>query len=238
MNPYEKLIARKRKWTPVQMEAGKLKPGAEEVIQRALAMRHMELPVGDFIANSLKGDVPENAREILQSNIIDEENHDRALNFAVRAHPVPEKLEQEAKRITQAWLDHPDHTVGKAMVAERSIFFCLLPLFRFCGDSGLRTVSADISRDEQIHVATNSLVCRELGLDVSPSLNKLRIATVEWVFQPLGNNTHDKFLNKKFWREQSDSLFEKGVADGFSSTKAARMPAFFEHSNVNLPQYA
>ena len=220
------------------MEAGQVKSGAEETIQRALAMRHMELPVGDFIANTLKGDVPEAAREILEMNILDEENHDRALNYAVRAHPVDPKLEEEAKRITQAWLDHPDHTVGKAMVAERSIFFCLLPLFRFCGDSGLRTVSADISRDEQIHVATNSLVCRELGLDVSPSLNKLRKATIEWVFQPLAEENPDRFLSKKFWRKQSDDLFEKGKADGFSETKSARMPAFFEHSNVNLPQYA
>ena len=238
MNPYEKLIARKRKWTPVQMEAGPLKEGAEEVIQRALAMRHMELPVGDFISHSLKGEVPEAAREILQMNIIDEENHDRALNYAVRAHPVDQKLEAEAKLITKAWEDHPDHTIGKAMVAERSIFFCLLPLFRFCGDSGLRTVSADISRDEQIHVATNSLVCRELGLNVSPSLNKLRKATIEWVFQPLAEENADKFLAKKFWRKQSDDLFEKGKADGFSATRSARMPAFFEHSNLNLPQYA
>ena len=46
MNPYEKLIARKRKWTPVQMEAGELVRRSEEVIHRALALRHMELPVG------------------------------------------------------------------------------------------------------------------------------------------------------------------------------------------------
>ena len=237
MTPYQKLIERKRTWTPVQIEAGDLKPGSEEVILRALAMRHMELPVGDFIANSLKGDVPEAAREILQMNIKDEENHDRALNYAVRAHPIPEKLDQEALRITKAWEDHPDHTIAKAMVAERSIFFCLLPLFRFCGDAGLRTTSADISRDEQVHVATNSLVCRELGLDVSPSLNKLRVATIEWVFQPLQNANADRFLSKKFWRQQSDDLFEKGKADGFSQTRSARMPAFFEHSNVNLPSY-
>ena len=238
MTPYQKLIDRKRKWTPVQMEPGKLKEGAEETIHRALAMRHMELPVGEFIANSLKGDVPEAAREILELNIIDEENHDRALNYAVRAHPINEKLEQEALRITKAWEEHPDHTIGKAMVAERSIFFCLLPLFRFCGDTGLRTVSADISRDEQIHVATNSLVCRELGLDVSPSLNKLRKATIEWIFAPLEAESDDKFLSKNFWRKQSDDLFEKGKADGFSATKSARMPAFFETSNVNLPKYA
>ena len=49
MNPYQKLMARKRKWTPVQTEAGKVKEGAEETIFRALALRHMELPVGGFI---------------------------------------------------------------------------------------------------------------------------------------------------------------------------------------------
>jgi len=53
MTPYDKLIQRKRKWTPVQMEAGKLKEGAEEAVFRALALRKLELPVGDFIASGL-----------------------------------------------------------------------------------------------------------------------------------------------------------------------------------------
>ena len=30
----------------------------------------------------------------------------------------------------------------------------------------------------------------------------------------------------------------QGKAEGLSETQRARMPAFFEHSNVNLPQYA
>ena len=54
MNPYQKLQNRKRKWTPVQTTAGPLVEGAEETIFRALAMRHMELPVGDFIFDALK----------------------------------------------------------------------------------------------------------------------------------------------------------------------------------------
>ena len=33
----------------------------------------------------------------------------------------------------------------QAMVAERAIFFVLLPFFRANGDAGMRTVSADIS---------------------------------------------------------------------------------------------
>jgi hypothetical protein len=236
MNPYQKLQNRKRKWTPVQTTAGTLVEGAEETIFRALALRHMELPVGDFITDALKTEVPEAARELLQSNITDEENHDIALSYIANAIGTDDKSEQEAKRIRDAWIAHPDHTVLKAMVAERAIFFVLLPFFRFNGDAGLRTVSADISRDEQIHVAANSLVCRELGLVVSPSLDKLRKATINWVMQPLGKSSN-KYLDKKFWLDASDRLMYEGKAPELSETKRARMISFFEHTNVNLPQY-
>ena len=238
MNPYQKLIDRKRKWSPVQMEAGDLVPGSEEVIRRALALRHMELPVGDFILEGLEKGVPDAARTLLEMNVDDERNHDIALGYAASSHGTDEKAEAEAKRLRQAWEDHPDHTICKAMVAERSIFFVILPMFRFLGDAGLRTVSADISRDEQIHVATNSLVCRELGLNYSNSLDKLRKATVAWVMQPLQDTNPDKFLSKKFWLDSSDRLMYEGRAPELSATRSARMPAFFEHSNVNLPQYA
>jgi hypothetical protein len=238
MNPYQKLQARKRKWTPVQTTKGIVKEGAEEAIYRALAMRHMELPVGDFITDALTTDVPDLARELLLSNVKDEENHDLALSYIANAHGVDEKAEREAKALREAWTAHPDHTILKAMVAERAIFFVLLPFFRFNGCAGMRTVSADISRDEQIHVAANSIVCKELGLEASPSLDKLRKATINWVMQPLGINTTDRYLSKKFWLESSDRLMYEGKAPELSDTRAARMPAFFEHSNVNLPSYA
>lgn len=238
MNPYEKLLSRKRKWTPVQTDAGPVREGAEEALKRVLAMRHMELPVGDFITDALATEVPALARELLISNVRDEENHDLALGYIANAHGVNEKDEQEALAIQRAWIAHPDHVITKAMVAERAIFFVLLPFMRFNGDAGMRTVSADISRDEQIHVAANSLVCRELGLTISPSLDKLRKATINWVMQPLGINTTDKYLDKKFWLDSSDRLMYEGKAPELSATKSARMPAFFEHSNVNLPQYA
>ena len=237
MNPYQKLLNRKRKWTPVQVEAGKVKEGAEGVIYRALALRHMELPVGDFIKDALATEVPEIARDLLLSNVTDEENHDVALGYIAKAYGVDEKAEAEALKLRQAWIEHPDHTITKAMVAERAIFFVLLPLFRFTGDAGMRTTSADISRDEQIHVATNSLVHTELGYNISNSLDKLRKATISWVMQPLGNHS-DKYLNKQFWLDSSDRLMYEGKAPQLAETKAARMPAFFEHSNVNLPQYA
>ena len=238
MNPYQKLQERKRKWTPVQTSAGTCKEGAEEAIHRALALRHMELPVGDFINDALASDIPDLARDLLVSNVRDEENHDLALGYIANAYGVDPQAEKEAMALRKAWVTHPDHTVCKAMVAERAIFFVLLPFFRFNGDAGMRTVSADISRDEQIHVACNSLVCSELGLRPSNSLDKLRKATINWVMQPLKDVSPDKYLSKKFWLDSSDRLMYEGKAPELSATRSARMPAFFEHSNVNLPQYA
>ena len=237
MNPYQKLQNRKRKWTPVQTTAGTVKSGAEETIFRALAMRHMELPVGDFIESALS-EVPAVSAELLRSNVKDEGNHDLALGYIANALGVDPKAEAEAKRLRDAWQAHPDHTILKALVAERALFFVLLPFFRFNGDAGLRTVSADISRDEQVHVACNSLVCRELGLEVSPSLDKLRKATINWVMTPLKASHPDKYLSKNFWLDASDRLMYEGKAPELSDTKRARMPAFFEHANPNLPQYA
>ena len=236
--PYQKLIERRRTWTPVQTTAGELKHGAEETIYRALAIRHMELPVGAFVADALEKDVPKHARELLELNVKDEEKHDLALGYIANSIGTEPEAESEALRLRSAWESHPAHTITKALVAARAIFFVLLPFFRFNGDAGLRTVSADISRDEQIHVATNSLVCRELGLHASTSLDKLRKATINWILQPLGNCTYDRYLDKKFWLDASDNLMYQGKAPEFNETQRARMPAFFEHANTNLPSYA
>ena len=90
-------MARKRKWTPVKPVAGICKDGAEETIHRALALRHMELPVGDFINDALSTDVPDKAREILVSNVRDEENHDLALGYIADAYGVDEKAEKRKR---------------------------------------------------------------------------------------------------------------------------------------------
>ena len=126
-NPYQTLLDRKRKWSPVQTTAGKLKEGSEETLYRALAIRHMELPVGDFIREALNREVPTYSRELLESNITDEENHDLALNYIANALGTDPKSEEEVLKLREAWLAHPDHTILKALVAERAIFFVLLP---------------------------------------------------------------------------------------------------------------
>ena len=238
--PYIQLHQRKRTWTPVAIDAGQLLLGGEEVIQRALALRCLEIPVGDFITDAMKGELPEDAgcKELLESNVVDEIKHDIALDYAAQAHKVPEAFEKEAAHIRDTWLELDRHPVLKAVVLERSVFFVLLPIFRFLGDTGLRTTSADISRDEQTHVAANTLVCEALGLKSDKTLNNLRRATVAWCLQSLKGEAEHKHLSSNFWLNSSDSLYAIGKAEGLSDTRASRMPAFFETANQNLPQYA
>ena len=102
---------------------------------RALAIRHMELPVGEFIKEGFGEEVPDNARELLESNVEDEERHDLALGYIADANNVNDKDENEEALLRDAWIAHPDHTITKALVAERAIFFVLLPFFRFNGDA-------------------------------------------------------------------------------------------------------
>ena len=238
--PYLHLHQRKRTWTPVQVSAGTLLNGGEDVIKRALALRCLEIPVGDFISEAMKGDLPdiEGCKELLVSNVEDEIKHDIALDFAATAHGVSPRFEAEAQKIKQAWLELDRHPVLKAVVLERSVFFVLLPIFRFLGDTGLRTTSADISRDEQTHVAANTLVCETLGLKSDKTLNNLRRATIAWTLQSLKGDSDNKHLSSNFWLASSDSLYERGKAEGLAETRASRMPAFFETANQNLPQYA
>ena len=235
---YDQVVSRKRTWTPVAVDAGKLKPGAEETLYRALALRCLELPVKEFLGQGLEKELPNTPGVVdaLLSNQKDEDKHDLGLNYIVSAHGVDEKSEREAQRILRAWQDAPEHPILKASILERSVFFVLLPFFRFNGDIGLRTLSADISRDETTHVAIHHMVCKELGIKSTPNLNRLRRATVAWVMDELTDH-EEKWLNKDFWISQSDSLYAKGKADGLAETNRGRMPAFFESSNVNLPAY-
>jgi len=235
---YDQVISRKRSWTPQPVTKGNLVDGSEDAIFRALALRSLELPVSQFLHQALRRDLPDTAgvRDALESNIRDEERHDQALSFVVEAHGTNEKFEREGKHILNAWLDAPEHPILKAAILERSVFFVLLPLYRFNGDIGIRTTAADISRDEQAHVAIHSMVCSELGLKSTQGLNRLRRATVGWVVDGLSSDSN-KYLDKDFWLSQSDSLYSRGVAPGLVETRRARMPAFFESSNTDLPEY-
>ena len=87
---------------------------------------------------ALDKEVPDSARALLESNVKDEIKHDLALGYITNALGVDDQAEAEALRLRAALEQHPDHNI-KALVAERAIFFVLLPFFRFCR-CRLRTV--------------------------------------------------------------------------------------------------
>ena len=238
MSDYLKIMSRKRSWTPVAVDKGDVIEGSEETLKRCLALRTLELPVKEMLQQGLERELPDDPGIIpaLQSNQNDEDKHDRALQFIVDAHGVDERAEAEAERIRSAWLRDPSHPILKTAILERSVFFVLLPFFRFNGDMGIRTVASDISRDEQTHTLIHAMVAHDLGEKTTPALDKLRKATVHWAMDQLGMSSN-KYLNKDFWLKASDNLYHQGKATELAETQRARMPAFFESSNINLPQY-
>ena len=151
----------------------------------------------------------------------------------------PLRFEAEAERIKKAWLELDRHPVLKAVVLERSVFFVLLPNlpipWRHRTAYYLVPTSHGTNRPTS---AANTLVCEALGLKSDKTLNNLRRATVAWTLQSLNGESDNKHLSSNFWLASSDSLYQRGKAEGLAETRASRMPAFFETNNVNLPQYA
>jgi hypothetical protein len=237
-SPYLSMIGKKRPWQATPVDNAPVKEGAEETLFKALALRHIELPVKDLLEQGLDRDLPSTPGviEALRSNQKDEERHDEALNYVAASYGTSAKAEKEVMSILDAWMKHPAHPIHKVSIIERSIFFVALPFFRFNGNIGMRTVSADISRDEQVHCGVHGLVAKELGEKETESLNKLRKATAGWLFEHLGRS-EDKWLDKDAWMERSDRLFWEGKAPDMQDSRRSRMISFFEASNVNLPSY-
>lgn len=238
-SPYLNVLSKKRAWQPVAVAKGQVTEGAESTLLKALALRHLEIPVKELLEEGMKRELPSTPGlvETLRSNQDDEDRHLEALDYVAAAHGTNEKAEREVLSILKAWNEHPAHPILKAGIMERSIFFVALPFFRQTGDVGMRTVSQDISRDERVHTVVNAMVSKELGEEESQSLDKLRAATAAWLFDDLGTSSN-QWLNKDFWLRQSRSLFWTGKAPELSATKNSRCPAFFESPNTSLPDYS
>jgi hypothetical protein len=238
-SPYLNLLTKKRSWQPVAVAKGKVTEGAEATLFKALALRHLEIPVKDLLEQGMQRELPSTPGiiETLRSNQEDEDRHLDALNYVADAHGTDEKAEKEVMNILKAWNEHPAHPILKAGIMERSIFFVALPFFRQTGDVGMRTVSQDISRDERVHTVANAMVSKELGEKESQSLDKLRAATAAWLFDDLGASSN-QWLNKDFWLRQSKSLFWTGKAPDMAVSRNSRAISFFESPNTSLPMYS
>jgi len=240
-NFYKSQLNKKTSWRVVKGQAGAVMPGSERAIARALELRILELEVAEFLKDGSKrelGKLTPDMVAVIQSNIDDEVKHDEALNHAASVYNLATSKEtSDAKYICREWIDHPDHPIAKTAVMESSLFFVLLPMFRFLTAKGgcLKATSQDISNDVNIHAAVHRQMSKDLGLTVSPSLNKLRRDTVDWMLADL--NSPGKWGSREMWMRSSDSLFEKGIAPELASTGSYSMPAFFEIRSDNLPSY-
>lgn len=237
-SPYVTLLSKKRSWIPCPVTAGEVAPGSLPALRRALALRHLELPVRELLQQGLERELPKTTgiKNLLISNQTDEERHDVALNFIADAHGVDPEAERTALQFRQTFLEHPDHPILKTAVIERSIFFVILPMFRFLGDIGMRSTSADISLDERVHAASHTMVAQELNQRPSTSLNNFRKEIAAWVTELLPGG-EDERMTAPFWRRASDNLFYRGAAPELVATRRARQIAFFEASNRDLPSY-
>lgn len=213
-------------------------PGSEGTIGRCLALRVLEIPVGDWVNETQeKGTLPEDAITLLKSNAEDELKHDKLLQMAHDTYALTTvEMQQEANVIALEWFKHPDPPIVKAFVLENAVFFIILPILRKFGGQGLRNAAFDISSDESIHAPCNRAVAKRMGYSFSPSLDKLRDRTARFLVRDL--NAPGKLGLPQPWLDASESLLHKGLAPQLQETQNYIMPAFFESHAADLPQYS
>lgn len=239
---YQNQINRRRNWEVIKPSSiGFICNDAIPTLQRCLALRCLEMPVASWLEEEMsKGDMPETVIKLLRQNQKDEVKHDEVLNNLVGIFPVPDKLENEAQQIAQMWnslasMFSPILTAG---IIESSVFFVILPIYRFMGSKPMRTVANDISNDENIHVATNIKYSIDKGYNRNTKLDEARKITIDWLLSDLNEyDATDVNYSASKWRKASYNLYHNGYASELSETRAGVMPAFFETSNDKLPIY-
>lgn len=240
---YSRLLGRRRDWQAIQpSQDQECHPEAIPTLQKALSLASLELPVGLWVEKELQQNLvsfPPVLQHLLKLNIADETKHDLVLNRLSNVFPVPDDRKEEAIKFTieADRLANIYSPIVVAGVLEVSIFFVILPMFRFLGGAGFRTISADISNDEQVHVAANIQLAIDLGYNRGKALNDFRASIIDWLVADLPLNSPHKFLASDYWQQASDNLYRSGKSSQFDATKRAIMPAFFETSSSNLPVY-
>jgi hypothetical protein len=240
---YTKQFNRRRAWDVIDVSPHqKIQPMVRRTLQKALAISALELPVGDMITSVVEThqEIPQEVLTLLVANAQDEEKHDEALNRLKNAlQPMDRDIRTmdyvvaEAQKLCEVY-----SPVTVAGVLEASIFFVVLPMYRFLGGGGFRTVANDISNDENIHVATNINLANDLGWDKGGKLNELRKDVIDWLVSDLPWTHEKKFLSGRHWSSASDNLYHSGKAPQLKETKRAVMPSFFEKDNRDLPRYS
>lgn len=207
--------ARGFEWKPVKLPYYVIpdtQHGVGEAIQRILALAlTLELPVGEWIGEVTKQDnIEPIAMELLRSNIADEMVHYRAFSYIAEDYLTNESYMVEANHILNEWNSQGYHPLEKSYYAEVGVFLVSLAVMRIFGGETLNNVAANVSRDENRHVATNAGVLADMGYDVS-TYNKVE-KTVETTLDWMLGDLRVPGLDKSFFMEQSHLLIRNRYA--------------------------
>lgn len=248
MSDFTKLLKAKRAWEVIPFDTVLTNPEVAEVLQRGLHIRHLELPVGSFIKQTAKfhkAHLGEVGIRLLGSNFKDEDRHDRQLNVAYKAFKGcnPEqvnRIEAEGDVIIKKWLKlgETNYPVLIALAGEAGVFIPLLTLFRRICGTQMATLAQEISRDESLHITTNSLLCKQFNYKFNKEIKDLIDETLDWITKPLeGLKDRGRYYNPQNYFELSRAVLNNKTFDLFEDTQIAIVPAFFEVANTNLPRY-
>lgn len=240
---YIKLTNRRRGWEVIQPDKNQvIVDGSQATLSKALALSKLEIPVGDWVTQELAKTpgIPESVVNLLELNIADEDKHDRALNNLRAVFPVKAEDDTEVDRIVARANELAEiySQIVMAGVLESSLFFVVLPIYRFLGGSGFRTIANDISNDETLHVSANVQLAKDLGYHRGKAIDRFRGEIIDWLTSDLNAASDNKYLSADFWQQSSASLYSQGKAENLKDTKRSVMPAFFETSQENLPLYS
>lgn len=196
--------------TPLEFSDESLPQTIERILSLGLVL---EMPVGAFVGEATKRDLPisQDAKNLLLSNIKDETIHYRAFQECAKVYPVSQQTMSEAENICKAWESLESHPLHVAGLLENGVFLASLAVLNLCGGHSLGRVAANVSRDEQRHVATNRSILGEIGIDMyqhQSKIERLRRQTIDWCFD--GFSVGDLGIDKDWILEQSTLLSRDG----------------------------
>lgn len=221
-------------WTAAKMPKTPLvqmTQGVPETVSKVIALAlALELPVGEWIADASKKDLPisKDAYKLLLSNVGDESLHYRAFQYAAQDYLLEDYKDTAA--IFAEWNTDDYHPILKAGYAEMGVFLVSLSILRLFGGESLSMLAGNVSRDEMRHVATNRGVLADIGHDFKQvaAIDRVVEKTLDWMMSDL----KVPGLDKDFFMQQSKLLISDGYAPELEElTNVADDVSNFEHSN-------
>jgi hypothetical protein len=194
----------------------------ESVISKILSIAlRLEIPVGEFILEATKRDLPEvdGLLLLLKSNITDEASHLKGVKFLIDQYPISSEDQSEADLITSRWLELPCHPIQAAFVIEAGVLLPCLGLLRIAGGKSICHAATEIGKDESRHYRTNWECLHLLGIERMPSFYGLVKDTLDFIFRDLiiPKTIFGIKLDLNFFIKASEDLINKGKANTLDS---------------------